>query len=187
MNKRYKSLWIFLWILLSIIIWSWLLAFYSPEEIVTYIWIKEWYFLIFIISVIWWVSTIVATSFYTTVMTFIAGGLSLFIVWILAGTWATIGDSLFYYMWLKLKQWFFKKENKYFNKIHNWVNNKSNWFIFLSIYVYAGFTPLPKDILIIALSLAWYSFKKILLPLILWNITLMLILWYLTLKWIEIF
>jgi hypothetical protein len=187
MKKRYKALSVFLWILLFIVAWGWLLTFYSPKEIVAYIWVEEWYLLIFLISIIGWVSTIAATSFYTTIMTFIAWWLSLFIVWILAWSWATIGDSLFYYMWIKLKQWFFKKKTHYFNKIHHWVNNKPRWVVFISIYLYAGFTPLPKDALIIALALSWYSFKKIFLPLVLWNITLMIVLWYLTLKGIEIF
>ncbi|MFK7779801.1 MAG: hypothetical protein QM490_01525, partial [Candidatus Gracilibacteria bacterium] len=112
MKKKYKALSIFLLILLFIIMWSWALTFYSPEEIVAYIGINEGYFLVFLISIIGGVSTVTAISFYTTIMTLIVGGLNLFIVGVLVGIGATIGDSIFFYMGLKLKECIFKKNNK---------------------------------------------------------------------------
>ncbi|MFK7779716.1 MAG: VTT domain-containing protein, partial [Candidatus Gracilibacteria bacterium] len=107
----------------------------------------------------------------------------------LVGIGATIGDSIFFYMGLKLKECIFKKnnKNKYFKKIYKWITNRPRWIVFLIIYVYAGLTPFPGDLLVMALALAGYSFKKILLPLLLGNITLIIILGYFTLKGIEIF
>jgi hypothetical protein len=186
MKKRYKSWVLFLCILLFLITWSWMLTFYSPEEIVSYIWINEWYLLVFLVSIIWGVSSVMAISFYTIIITFVAWWLNLFIVWLAAWIWATIWDSIFYYLGLKWKELIPDKKYKYIHRISKWIINKPDWLVFSIIFIYAGLTPLPKDILVIALAFIWYPFKKILLPLILGNITLMILLWVLTAIGIKI-
>ena len=185
--KTLKSLCIVVLLLLFIIAWSWLLVFYSPEEIVSFIWVENWYLLVFFSSILGWVSSFVSTPFYAAIVTFIIWWLDIFLVSFLAWIGATIWDSIFYYLWYKVKSWVLKKDNKHLKKLHKFIYKRPKWKVFLFIYIYAWFTPFPKDVLVIALSLAWYPFKKVLIPLILGNMTIFLVLWLLALKWVEIF
>ncbi|MEZ5335231.1 MAG: VTT domain-containing protein [Methanolobus sp.] len=160
-----------LFIVLFIISWSILLHYYSPEDIINFIGINNIYIFIFLIALVGGVSTFTSTTFYTTLITLSIGGINTVVVALLASIGLTLGDMLFYYLGSQSKQCI---KTRYENKVNSFVSyieKTGDTVVMVMIFIYS-LVPLPSDILAITLAIVEFPFKKMIVPLLLGNFTL---------------
>ncbi|MDK2832640.1 MAG: hypothetical protein PWQ51_1544 [Methanolobus sp.] len=162
-------------IILFIISWSVLLHYYSPEDIVNFIGVNNIYAFIFLIALVGGVSTFTSTTFYTALITIAVGGVNTIIVALLASIGLTIGDLLFYYLGSQSKQCIKKRYENKVNTFVSYMEKTGDTIVMFLIFLYS-LTPLPSDILAIALAIVEFPFKKMIGPLLVGNFTLIVVL-----------
>jgi membrane protein YqaA with SNARE-associated domain len=172
----------FVLLLAFFVAWGYLLSTYEPEEIVHFLGITNVYFVVFLASIIGGVSTIFAGSFYATIITFALGGLDPFALGFFAGIGATIGDSIFFYFGLKGRDVLSGRWREKAMIFSAWLQRQNRPVVTIVIFLYAGFTPLPKDLLVVALAIGDYRYRKMIPPLLLGNICLVSLISYFILK-----
>lgn len=186
-KEYYKKFLFFLALILFLIILSTLLYFFSPEEIVNKIGIKNAYILAFVVSFFGGFSTLSAITFIATLATLSIGGVNPVILGLVAGTSLAIGDSLIFYIGFKGREIVIGKWEKKLDKISQWTKKRLEKFIPLIAYIYIGFLPLPNDFIILFLAMIKYPFKKLYIPIILGDLTFALLVSVFAAKGISIF
>lgn len=174
-------------ILVIIAGWATLLYFYTPEEIVNEVGPQRGYLLAFAVATFGGVSTITSSSFYTTIYILADGGLNPFYLGIIGGLGITIGDSLFFYLGYRGKDVLKGRMRRYSKKLSKWIKKKPKWLIEVLTFFYAGFTPFPNDVLMIALAISNIRYKMILPALLAGNLAAVLIFSYFASKGIRYF
>lgn len=152
--------------------WLLLLYFVSPEDIVARVGVQNTYVVTFIFAVFAGVSSLTSTSFYTLIATFAAGGSSPVLMGLAGGVGAFISNVIFYFAFLYGKQLLTGRWKRWAEASARHIERYPRWVLIVIVYVYAGFTPLPDDILMAALALSSYSFMRFAPVLFLANCTL---------------
>lgn len=164
-------------ILLSIITASFITAlfmvyFVGPENLVSRLGITNSYLLIFALAVMGGVSSFTSGPFYAALTTLAAGGVNFFLLGVISGIGLLISDSIFYYFGSHAKNYLETQLKKpTIRRAVEWVEGQSDRKVQLFVFLYVGLTPLPNDIVTISLAIIGFPYKKILLPLMLGNIT----------------
>jgi len=155
-----------------IAVWAITLIFISPEEIIEKIGTKNSYFIVFLLAVIGGLSTITGTSFFASIATFANGGADPLLLGLIGGIGIFISDSVFFFLANQGTKAITEKENSFRSKILKSVEKIPHWFIGVFVFLYVGLSPLPNDILMIALALAKIRYSKIALPILFGSITI---------------
>lgn len=164
-------------VLITILAVSIFLFYFDPVELISEIGIHNVYIFLFILSVFGGTSSFTSTSFYAAVVILsTTGQLNPLTIGIIAGVGKSIGDSAFYLLGDRAFKAFFDKQPKAIEKVVLWLDDRPKWMIPIFIYIYSGFTPLPGDILMAALAMIEYPYKKAILPMMLGSMTLIMIL-----------
>lgn len=151
--------------------WTVLLILYDPKEIVKTIGIENGYLLTFFVALLGAFSSLTFASVYPMVVTFALGELNPILLTIAAGTGLTIGDSLFFYLGIKVRPFIKGKLKQKLDQFVEWTKQRPTWLIPVIVYFYVGFTPFPNNLLTGSLAASGYAFKKVVLPVLLGNIT----------------
>jgi len=159
-------------------LWSYLMFSFGPNTFVETLGQNNSYLIGFLVALFGGVSTFTSASFYVTISTLIAGGLNPLTLGLLVGIALFIGDSFFYYFGLTGKKLISNYETGFIGRFSKWLNSHHGIVVPSITYLYIGLTPLPNDILMFALSFGNYSYKKIILPIILGNLTFGLLISY---------
>jgi membrane protein YqaA with SNARE-associated domain len=170
---------IFLSILGFIILWSLLMVMVGPDAIVDRVGVNNGYILVFLAASVGGASTVSSASFYATIFTLASGGLNPLALGIIAGIGVTIGDSLFFYFGKKGRDIAPERFQDRIDQLTDWLKERKDAQIQAFALTYAGFVPLPNEILTISVSLSGYPYRKIIGPILLGNIILMSIIAYL--------
>lgn len=168
MNKNKIT---FIFLVLFLIIWIFILIFIGPNKIVDFLGVENSYLILFLIAAIGGLSTLTGSVYYTSLITFSAAGLNPFILSVIGGIGLTISDSIFYYFGRVGRDILPDKIKRNTNKFYKWLKSKPQWTLPIFVYAYTGFTPFPSDIMLIAIALIKINFKKIVIPLLLGNMT----------------
>lgn len=173
-NKNQDRI-IFILIFVFIIFWSILLYYSSPKEIVNEIGIENIYALAFLLAAIGGVSAFTSTGFYVTIVTLSAGGANPIYLGLFTSIGLTLGDLLFYYFGKKGKKCIPNKYGWGIEKLSRYVENIKDKYIVILIFAYS-LTPLPSDVLALTLAVVGFPLKKMLVPLLAGNFTLISVL-----------
>jgi len=168
--KRRNKIFIFTLVLLFLLFWITLVFMVSPEKIVETIGAANGYLAAFALALVIGVSSFTSVSFYAAIITFALGGLNIFLLALLGGLGMALGDSFFYYLGFRGKQAIPEKWEKRAEKISVWICKKPPALIGVFIFIYVSFTPFSVDVLTAFLGLIGFSYKKIILPLLLGHI-----------------
>lgn len=160
-DNKIKLYYIFALILLLILVINLIFIFVTPEEIVNFIGLENSYIVTFILASIGGLSSFTGAALFTAIATFAAGGSNPLILGLVGGLGIFISDSVFYILSRVGRNAIPKHYSKEINKLLVWFKKSPEWLIFLVVYLYLGFTPLPADILMIALAFAGISYKRI--------------------------
>lgn len=159
--KDTKRNYTLLGILSFIVIVNILFLVFNPREIVEYIKVENSYLIVFIVAAIGGLSTLTGAALFVTIATFAAGGAEPLLLGLFGGIGIFISDSIFFHIaFYGRKAIPLSWENR-IEKIKNWIEKHSERKVLTAAYLYMGFTPFPNDILMIALVIGGYSYKKI--------------------------
>lgn len=150
----------------------------GPTALVEMIGVRQTYLITFIVGVIGGSSAFTGGIFYAMVTAFATSEVNLLLLGFVAGISLFLSDSAFFYVIKVGKQHISDKLQKFFNKIESFVQNAPDIVVYLFSYLYFGFSPLPNDILVIALIAAGYTYRQIAPYMLAGNLTLMYILVY---------
>lgn len=167
-------------------VFSWILFHFGPGAIVETIGVKNSYGVMFLMSVFGGVSTFTSVSYLATLSTLAIGGLNPLLLGFVAGTGLLISDSFFFYLGKEGRYIATGKPKEWAEKFETWLRKKPQWMVPVVTYVYTGLTPLPNDVLTIALAFAEVKYKRIVLPLWLGNMTLTALVGYLAVQGVRL-
>ena len=138
-----------------------LFYFFSADSIVSLVGAENTYIIIFILATVGGLSSISGIALFTTIITFVAGGANPLLITLVGGTGIFISDSIFYLLALHGRKSVPQDWDESLSKIESLVEKYPPWMVFVGTYIYIGFTPLPNDLLMVALVIGGYSYKKI--------------------------
>ena len=154
-----------------IVFWTVMMLLYSPKEIVQAIGIENSYWLTFVVAMLGAFSSMTFASIYPLVVTFSLGELNPVLLTLAAGTGLTIGDSLFYYMGMKARPFLTSDWRQKIKRVADWVDGRPAWMVPVVVYFYVGFSPFPNNLLIGYLAASGYAYTRVLIPLLLGNLS----------------
>ena len=155
--------------LFIIVTWTIMLYYFSPDEIVEYIGVKNGYLVVLIGGFLSGISIFFPFPNYLIVLTFGAGGLNPFLVGLSATMGVMLGESTSYFVGHTshsfLPSNWHKRLHKFYLKLLKLRPEVTSLTLFL-----IGCIPLPNDIITIPLGLARYPFWRVIIPLGLGNL-----------------
>ncbi len=156
--KKHKG---FLILLLFVIFWFSLLLFISPREMVDMIGLEMGYLLIFVTAFIG-VSGFTSAPYYATLITFMSTGeFNIFLLLLIVAPTMAVGDAIFFFLGQKGHFVLDDLSGKRLQVFSSWLKGKSYWATVAFAYLYTSLSPLPQDLLMIALGLGKLKFRHI--------------------------
>jgi hypothetical protein len=179
------------WVLLAVVGFlvgiSVLLFFISPTKIVEFVGVRNSYIVVFLLAAIGGLSTFTSTSFFTAIATFSTGGSNPLLLGLFGGIGIFISDTIFFYLANYGKTSVPESWNTRIEKISNWTKKFPKWVTYVFIYLYIGFTPFPNDLLMIALVVAGYTYRRIAFIVLIGSITIATVVAYLARLGVALF
>ena len=148
-------------ILLVILAWVLALFFISPQEIVDAIGLTNAYLVVFIIAAIGGLSTLTGTSLFVAIATFAAGGANPWLLGLIGGLGIFISDSVFFLVARYGVQALSEESSTFQKRVTTWVERMPAWSVPAGVFFWVGMSPLPNDVLMIALALARIPYRAI--------------------------
>ena len=161
MSPKFKKRALFIFLVTLLIGWTIFLLFMDPREIVAFIGLENTYLAAFLIATLGGLSTLTGTSFFVAIATFSAGGSSPLLLGLFGGLGIFLSDSIFFLIAHHGVQQFSEPSGKISSFILKYMNKLPNWAVNILIYIYLGFSPLPSDILMVALAFTGMSYKRL--------------------------
>lgn len=159
--KKFKSYYVLIWILVFIAFINTLFYFFGAEGIVSAIGVENTYLVIFLIAVTGGLSSLTGIALFTSIATFAAGGAEPFLLAMVGGVGIFISDSIFYFLIYYGRKSVPENWEETFKKIEEWIEKYPNRVVLTGMYFYISFSPLPNDLLMAALVIGGYSYKRI--------------------------
>jgi len=142
---------------------SGLLFWYPPDVVVASIGVENSYVVVFLIAALGGLSSLTSGVFYASVATFSSGGAIPWLLGIVGGIGIAIGDSiifgLLYYgsMDVHVSQ----KWQNHIDQARLYIDRYPSWVVYAVLFIILGVSPLPNDIVMLALVALGFSYKKI--------------------------
>lgn len=137
----------------------------GPERIVEMLRLGNLYEVVFALAVLGGSSSLSIAPFYSFVIICAAGGASVPLLAVLGGVGLAISDSFFFYLGFRGKRMLSIRVQRRVASFSSWVAEQPRWKASLTIYAYIALTPLPNDVLMFALAIINYPFRRF-LPLV---------------------
>jgi membrane protein YqaA with SNARE-associated domain len=177
LSTRKKTLIIAALLALKVALWSWLLATVGAERVVGFVGVENAYLIMFLVAFLGGLSTFTSVTYVATVITLASGGVHPVGLAIASSAGVSLGDAIFYYIgFWGLRHVVAGWIGRAIHRASLWLEHKPRAFIFGAVYLYAGFTPLPNDVLAVALGALRQPLWLVLPALVLGNFTLTLLL-----------
>jgi hypothetical protein len=162
--KKKKKVFVSIAIVLSLLAaWALFFHYYPVEKLVDDIGIRNTYLAAFTFAVIGGFSFVTGTSLYAALIALARGGVNPYVLGIIAGLGIFISDSLFYFVATKMRSVItnitFKWE-RVFRRIWKVVYKMPPWVVYMAIFLYSAFAPIPNDILLAVLALSGYNYRE---------------------------
>jgi hypothetical protein len=159
------------WALLALFVAGWAALFFlvDPDRLAERLGEENSYLVVLVLSVIGAIGSMTTFTSYPAIVTFAAGDLSPWLLGLVSGVGLTIGDAIFYYVFSEFRLRGGAKEKA--EAVGAWLEERPGWVIPVVTYVWVGMLPIANNILTGALALSGYSFRRLLAPLFLGNVT----------------
>ncbi|MFO8015850.1 MAG: hypothetical protein R6U32_01990 [Candidatus Woesearchaeota archaeon] len=157
--------------IMFIVFWTALITIVGPENLVSMVGVEEVHAVAFFLAVFGALSSLTPVSIYPAIGTFAAGGANPIILGIVAGAGLAIGDSFFFFLGKEVRgavSGYIRRRLKGFLE---WLKEYP-WFVPVAVYLYVAFTPFPNNVLTGGLAFTGYRFRRLILPLMLGDLTL---------------
>jgi membrane protein YqaA with SNARE-associated domain len=178
-KQRKRRLWKLVVFIVLVTFWSTFLFFAGPTYIVDVLGVRNGYLLGFIIAAVGGVSTATSVSYFSIVTALAASGLNPFFLGLIMGAGVSIGDTMFFYLGRTGRRSVPEEWDERLDAVLEWLYQRPDWVLSAGVFVWAGFTPFPNDILTIGTGIGNFEAKQILPFILAGNIvfTTLLALW----------
>lgn len=180
MNKDTVKLYGLFFLVLSILIgWAVFFHYYPIENLVSDIGIQNTYLAAFTLAVVGGFSSITGTSLYAALIALAHAGVNSLALGVIGGIGLFISDSLFYYVAGKMRFLIVhatKGWERLFRRVWKWVYKTPSWLVYVGIFLWCAFAPIPNDILLAVLALSGYSYRQFAVFLFLGDLTMTILL-----------
>jgi membrane protein YqaA with SNARE-associated domain len=169
--KRKKK--ILLTLVIFLITWSLILFFVDIDSLTQLIGVHNLYIILFVVAAISGTSFLTSASFYAIFLSYASSGLNPLMIGLIGGLGMSIGDTLFFFISKKAGDILHMENNKTYKKVFDFISHLPHSIVYLIVFVYAAFTPIPNDVLVITLGLLQYRYKFVIPIIIVGNIVLL--------------
>ncbi|MES2225262.1 MAG: hypothetical protein V4480_00445 [Patescibacteria group bacterium] len=165
-------------ILLFIIAWALVLILIPPSTIVAAVGPGNTYLVGFIVALVAGFSAITGTTAYATIIEFARGGADPLLLGAISGIGLFISDAAFYALALRGRRVVSRKWKKPFAVVRRIMDRIPDAAVYVGVFAFAAFGPIPNDVLLVALIVGDYEFKRFWPFLLAGDLTFMLFLSY---------
>lgn len=136
-------------------VWTWLLLFIGPEQLVAYVGAENGYLIMFLVALLGGLATYTGVTYVATVLTLASAGFDPILLAVVSTAGVSTGDVLFYVIgYFGVRQLATGLIERWLLYISRWFERSSRVFLFAVVYCYAAFTPFPNDLLALVLGSA---------------------------------
>ncbi len=168
----------FIFLFLFTLLWIVSLVLFSPQEIVSFIGIEGGYLLIFATALVG-ISGFSSMPFYATFITLASTGDFNFFALLLSAVPAmAIGDSIFFLVGHRAHFAVSELTEIRIKKLSTWISKRHFLTVPLFAYIYTSISPLPQDVLMIALGVGKARFKYVIIAVLLGNATFLTMIYF---------
>jgi uncharacterized membrane protein YdjX (TVP38/TMEM64 family) len=162
-----------------ILFWAVLLIVIPPGTITDFVGVENSYLIAFLITLIAGFSSFSGSAAYATVIELARSGANPLWLGIAGGVGLFLSDSLFYLVIEKGYESIHDRFPKLFTYIHHLIEWLPDAAAFLFVYILFAIGIIPNDLILLALLIAGYQYRKFWPFLLAGNITFMIVLSYL--------
>lgn len=173
---QYRTL---IFVVVALIGWSVVFIVVSPESLVTSVGIGNSYLVSFLISLLAGFSIFTGTAAYATVIEFARGGSNPLYLGVISGIGLFLSDSIFYLLVMRGRQTLTTRFGQWLSRFHGLMERLPSPIVYLGVYLFCAFGPIPNDVMMAVLIIGGYEFKKVWPALLAGDITFMLFLSFL--------
>lgn len=145
---------------------------YDIRELVNMLGIRNSYLIAFLLSIVGAYTNMTKITTYPLVVALALGHSQPLLVGFFAGLGLAVGDVLFYYMGFTAREMAGGKTRERLEKVLARLKRQSMIVVQGFIYVYVAFSPFPNNLLTGALAFTGYPFVRVMIPLVLGDLTL---------------
>lgn len=162
-----------------LIAWAAVLYYVPAGAIIAVIGVSNAYAVSFLVSLLAGFSAFTGTAAYATVIEFSRGGADPLYLGVLSGIGLFLSDTLFYLLLMQGRESLETRWPKALDRLHDFVERIPPVTVYIGIYLFCAFGPIPNDLILAALMLGGYEYRKFWPMLLAGDITFMLFLSYL--------
>lgn len=179
MKNNKKTIILILAVLFVVSFWTIIFSYFDVRLFVEKIGVGNGYLIAVLVAFFGGLSAFTTASFFSTIGILSIGGLSPWVLALVTSPVLLLGDYIFYFLGESGKKALSEKIVGKIERFYLRIQKHGSVMIPVSLYIYAAFTPLPADVLMISLAILGYPFKKIFIPTLLGHFTLIVWLGYL--------
>ncbi len=162
----------FVVLLLLAVVWVGIFYYVDPAEFVQTIGVRNGYIFVFLIALFGGVSSLTFSTYIGTLLLLSSGGLNPYLLGLASGLGVAIGDSVYFYLGRHGRALLKGGSiTQLVTRLTRWLDSKRPWVASVITYLYVSFTPLPNDLIAIAMGLSGRRYIPIIIPLVLGNMT----------------
>lgn len=135
-----------------------LLYFFPPSEIVAAIGVENAYLVGFLAALTAGFSSLTGTATFAAIASLAQGGATPWLLGLCAGVGLFLSDSGFYFILTKGRESVTGKAKKLADTLEEYIERVPVWAVMLVIVIYTALSPLPNDILLLALAASGYRY-----------------------------
>lgn len=173
MKQYRKTILTVIFLVLFILCWTVVLLTVGAGTIVEAIGVQNAYIIILVISLFGGVSSFGGPAYTAALITFSAGGADPLLLALASGLGVSVGDTIYFFLGrygVRLVR--HEKTQERVERVRVWLDKRPAWSVPVVTYFLVGFTPVPNDILTIALGATRRPYLPIIIALVLGNVTL---------------
>lgn len=150
----------FIVVILVVLGWVVFFNYVSPTAVVEKIGIHNSYLVAFFLAVICGFSSLTGTTFYVAIAALAHGGVNPALLGIIGGLGLCISDAAFFYVISKGTHVIDKHWESFSNFLKKHIKSAPDWLLYLFVFIYSGFIPIPNDVMLVTLAIGGTKFKK---------------------------
>jgi hypothetical protein len=148
-------------IVVIFLLFNLLFLYYSPDQIIDFIGVGNSYLTVFIIASIGGLSSFTSAILFGAIATFASGGATPWLLGLSAGIGIFIGDSLIFGLLSYGLKDVSKKWRVRIESYKKRIKKMPDWLVYLLLLLILALTPIPNDIVLVALVLLNFQYLKI--------------------------
>jgi len=174
--RQYRTL---IGIALLIAFWCAVLYLMPVEDLVQELGVQNAYIIGFTAALIAGFSSLTGTAAYAAVIAFSRAGADPLYLGVASGIGLFISDTAFFFLMLRGRESVEDRFRSFLKKVHALIERVPPVVVYVGTYLFCAFGPIPNDVILAALVIAGYRYRRFWLALLLGDVTFMLFLSYL--------